>query len=57
MSMMTISPKAPDKPTASAIRRLDLKAILGTDREVIICHGAEEYRLRLTSNDKLLLTK
>jgi hemin uptake protein HemP len=26
-------------------------------REVIILHGGEAYRLRLTRNDKLILTK
>jgi hemin uptake protein HemP len=38
-------------------RRIDVDAILRGEREVIIRHGADEYRLRLTSNDKLLLTK
>ncbi|HTY69233.1 MAG TPA: hemin uptake protein HemP [Alphaproteobacteria bacterium] len=38
-------------------RRLSLEAILGGRREVIIQHRGEDYRLRLTSNDKLLLTK
>lgn len=42
---------------SSGPRRIDLKEILQADREVIIRHGQEEYRLRLTSNDKLLLTK
>ena len=38
-------------------RRIALGSILNGEREVIITHGADEYRLRLTSNDKLLLTK
>ncbi len=38
-------------------RRLSLDAILDGRREVIIQHRGEDYRLRLTSNDKLLLTK
>jgi hemin uptake protein HemP len=38
-------------------RRLPLDAILGGQREVIIEHRGEDYRLRLTSKDKLLLTK
>ncbi len=42
---------------AKAPRRIELETILRGDREVIIQHGADEYRLRLTSNDKLLLTK
>jgi hemin uptake protein HemP len=38
-------------------RRLSLEEILDGRREVIIQHGGEDYRLRLTSNNKLLLTK
>lgn len=49
------------KPSAPARdnppRRIDLTSILRDDREVIICHRDDEYHLRLTSNDKLLLTK
>jgi len=26
-------------------------------KEIVILHGEEEYRLRLTKNDRLLLTK
>ncbi len=46
-----------DSGSASAPRRLSLEAILEGRREVIIRHRGEDYRLRLTSNDKLLLTK
>ena len=42
---------------AGGPRRLPLEAILGGRREVIIRHRGADYRLRLTSNDKLLLTK
>ena len=38
-------------------RRIALNDILDGEREVIISHQNEEYRLRLTSNNKLLLTK
>lgn len=31
--------------------------LLGQSREVIIEHGGDEYRLRLTSQGKLILTK
>jgi hemin uptake protein HemP len=31
--------------------------LFGTRREVIIKHGQEEYRLRITRTDKLILTK
>ena len=31
--------------------------LLGGQREIIIQHGAEQYRLRLTNNNKLILVK
>ncbi|WP_127475771.1 hemin uptake protein HemP [Sulfurivermis fontis] len=31
--------------------------LLGHSRELVILHRGEEYRLRITGNDKLLLTK
>lgn len=36
---------------------LDSKELFSGDREIIIVHGAENYRLRLTSQNKLILTK
>jgi hemin uptake protein HemP len=30
---------------------------LGKARELIICHAGEDYRLRITSKGKLILTK
>ena len=45
---------AASKPT---VRRVRIEDILAGHREVIIEHGSEEYRLRLTSNSKLILTK
>lgn len=38
-------------------RRIRRAELLGTACELIIEHGGGEYRLRLTSNDKLILTK
>jgi hypothetical protein len=32
-------------------------ALLAGRREVIIRHGTDEYRLRITGNNKLILTK
>jgi hemin uptake protein HemP len=31
--------------------------LLGEGREAILEHGGQEYRLRITSNGKLILTK
>jgi hemin uptake protein HemP len=47
----------PPATQRTGVRRVQLSDILGSDREIIICHRDEEYRLRLTSNNKLLLTK
>jgi hemin uptake protein HemP len=44
--------------TAPALRqRLNSAELFGTGREVVIEHAGEEYRLRLTRQGKLILTK
>lgn len=50
--------------TSAAVRsltvtgnRIDSHDLFSNDREIIIEHGAEAYRLRLTSQNKLILTK
>jgi len=42
------------KPQGRVVRTQEL---FGARREVIIKHGDEEYRLRITKADKLILTK
>jgi len=43
---------------APALRqRLQSTELFGTAREVVIEHAGEEYRLRLTRQGKLILTK
>lgn len=37
--------------------RIPLEVLLKGAREVIIVHAGQEYRLRLTSTNKLILTK
>jgi hemin uptake protein HemP len=37
--------------------RLDSKDLFGTAREIVIEHAGDEYRLRLTRQGKLILTK
>ena len=37
--------------------RIDSRELFATEREIIIAHGEENYRLRLTSQNKLILTK
>ncbi|MCS4505122.1 hypothetical protein KBTX_00324 [wastewater metagenome] len=38
-------------------RRIDARCLLGSAGEAIIVHGRQEYRLRRTNSDKLILTK
>jgi hemin uptake protein HemP len=49
------------KPLASEPRRttppkVPSEALLGPSGELVIVHNGREYRLRLTQNDKLILT-
>lgn len=47
----------PGGKPAVATPRLSAKSVLQGAREVILVHGAEEYRLKLTASGKLILTK
>ncbi len=38
------------------VGRVTSGALLGKQRELVIVHNGREYRLRLTQNDKLILT-
>lgn len=49
-------PAADDTPDAPA-RILSSDTLFGPAREVLIRHGVETYRLRMTRQDKLILTK
>ena len=37
--------------------RIESRDVFSGDREIIIAHGDDTYRLRLTSQNKLILTK
>jgi hemin uptake protein HemP len=39
-----------------APQRVASASLLGANRELVIVHNGREYRLRLTQNDKLILT-
>jgi hemin uptake protein HemP len=45
------------KETGPALRRLRVAELLAGEREVILEHGGQDYRLRITANGKLILTK
>jgi hemin uptake protein HemP len=38
-------------------RHIDSRRLLAGGRELVIDHAGQQYRLRLTRNDKLILTK
>jgi hemin uptake protein HemP len=42
---------------ADSLRRVPLSRILGSDREIVIEFNGADYRLRITRNQKLILTK
>jgi len=44
-------------PARVELPTLESTRLFSVGREVRIRHGGEEYRLRLTSNNKLILTK
>ena len=51
-------PRKPQTPSEKGqIPRIDASTILASSREIILVHNEQEYRLRITSNDKLILTK
>jgi hemin uptake protein HemP len=47
----------PPLPDVAQTPVFDVRDLLGGGREVIIIHAGERYRLRVTANDKLILTK
>jgi len=48
-------PHRAETPSRPPILRTE--QLFGSRREIIIKHGQEEYRLRITRADKLILTK
>jgi len=43
--------------SADSIPTVEVAAIIGAGREAVLLHKGERYRLRITANDKLILTK
>ena len=56
-----MQPARDESPAPPAIppppRRLESAALFQLEREVVIVHHGQEYRLRITKSDKLILTK
>jgi hemin uptake protein HemP len=51
------TPSATTRSVVVVGNRIDSRALFAAEREIIIAHGDETYRLRLTSQNKLILTK
>ena len=49
--------KATQAPGENEPAKVSSGELLAGRRQLIIQHGSEEYRLRLTSSNKLILTK
>ncbi|MCB5174510.1 MULTISPECIES: hemin uptake protein HemP [Microvirga] len=56
---MQKAPPSPDRAgTSSTVaKEIDVMTLIGTGREVVLLHRGERYRLRVTANGKLILTK
>lgn len=52
-SLKPLTAVAPEAPA----RRISSQSLLEGGRELVIQHQGNEYHLRLTRNDKLILTK
>ena len=46
-----------ERPARTAPQRIGSVQLLAGGNELVIEHAGQEYRLRLTRNDKLILTK
>ena len=44
-------------PSNQPVKRIAVSDLLGGRREAVLLHDGDEYRLSLTSNGKLILTK
>ena len=53
--MLTTRPQQPP-PSSTAVKRVSSESLLGRAKELAIVHNGREYKLRLTQNDKLILT-
>jgi hemin uptake protein HemP len=48
---------SPLHPAPGIGATIDVRTLLGPAREAILVHNGEHYRLRVTANNKLILTK
>ncbi|MFD2206920.1 hemin uptake protein HemP [Kiloniella antarctica] len=52
-----IHPDSTSQDTQSQIPRISAQALMQSAREIVIEYQGNDYRLRITSNEKLILTK
>jgi hemin uptake protein HemP len=59
LSLSRNTQNAVSRPATPAVapRRVDSRLLLRESKELVIEHMGQEYRLRRTRNDKLILTK
>jgi len=57
MSVSQPQPETPQTPVVRPARRIASAQLMAGKREIIIEHGQDEYRLRITGSGKLILTK
>lgn len=50
-------PNPKPTPPNPKVRRLKVSELLAGQREAILEHDGQDYRLRITANGKLILTK
>lgn len=61
MNLSNSSPASTDQPSRKLLgmstKAITSAELFGNLREIVILHDGEVYRLRITSNGKLILTK
>jgi len=57
MNTVSLKEKAREQQAALQPPVIDAARLLSGHREIILRHMGQDYRLRLTSNGKLILTK
>jgi hemin uptake protein HemP len=57
MQPASVQPSAESARGRPGPRRIDSDALLQREREIVIVHRGQEYHLRVTKSDKLILTK
>ena len=58
MQPATVQPSSePSHAAQGSMRKIDSALLLQHEREIVIVHRGQEYHLRVTKLDKLILTK